>query len=570
MAGGGEASVLVEDHGNAVSTWCCRPILCGPHQTGFAAQPSHGKALLGRPPNPWHSQPVMLDCHRDDIEQRSCANTYGAEMRRFATYFMLVVFTLVIAGCQEKGKEEVPEKGKQAEAEKKAEGEAKPEADKAAPDGATDVAPAEKPTDAGAAAEKPTDVAPVAAKPDAPVKPSAVEQKEDKGREIVARAVEAMGGKELLQKRCHSFTMKTKGVFYGMPYVMESAWKHPDKMLMELEGGSMTMGYNGKECWNRFHTIVRDCQPEELVSYPETLWSFQVNELYPLLEEGIELEYVGEGTVAEQAVDKVTVNSKDAPMVITLAFDKATGLLAQSSYEGNFSGKKGLVTVDIQEYKDLDGMKIMARNGMTMDGKEIMSDEYVSAVWEEVPDEKFARPAQAEFGVAVLRQAHEMTVVSTIHKGSYETLGRTIGMTFGWLGMNGIAPWGPPTMGFIKDPMSAEKPEDYETEILIPVMASEKKPESETIKFKQLPARQIAVRVEQGPPDQVAKAYPELAKWIGEQGLVVAGPASMTTFDDPRVVAPEKLIHELFFIVEKPAAESAPEAAPAAAKEPAS
>jgi len=470
---------------------------------------------------------------------------------------MLVVFTLVISGCQEKAKEEVPEEGKQGEAAQEAEKKESPTVEKAAPEQAPDAAPTDKPTDAAAAAEKPTDVAAVATKPDTPVKPSAVEQEGNKAREIVARAVAAMGGQELLEKRCNSFTMKTKGVFFGMPFQMDTAWKHPDKMRMDLEGGSMTMGYAGKECWNRFNTIVKDCQPEELASYPETLWSFRVNELYPLLSEGIELEYAGEGMVKEQAVDRVTVSSKDAPMPITLAFDKATGLLAQSSYVGHFAGKKGAMTIDVLEYTDLDGMKVMARSSMSMDGKELMWDEYVSAVWEEVPDETFARPAQAKLGEAVVRTQHEMTMAVAMHKGPYETLGRTIGMLFGWLGMNGIDPWGPPTMEYIKDPMSAEKPEDYETAILIPVMVPDKKPASDTFTFRQVPARSIAVRVEQGPPDQVAKAYSELAKWIGQQGLTIAGPPSMTTFDDPRTTPAEELLHELFFAVEKPASEEA-------------
>jgi effector-binding domain-containing protein len=513
------------------------------------------------PNHPWNPQPEMLGCRHEDKEVVPINR--GSDMRRFAAYFLIVVFTIVIVGCQEKAKDEVPEKGKKAKAAKTTEGEAKPAAEKPASDSATDAAPAEsKPTDAGQVADKPTDAAAVAAKEDAPVKPSAVEQEGNKAEEIVARAVAAMGGQELMANRCSSFTMETKGVFFGMPFQMTTAWKYPDKMLMEIEGGSMTMGYAGKECWNRFHTIVKDCQPEEIASYPETLWSFRVNSLYPLLGEGYDLEYAGEGEFDGKAVDKVTVTANDAPMPITLAFGKADGLLVQSTYEGNFSGKTGTVEVVVQEYRDLDGMKIMAKSVMKMDGKELMNDEYVSAVWEEVPDEKFARPAQAELGVAVVRTEHELTVATSFHKGAYESLGATIGKMYGWLGMNQIAPWGPPTMEFIKDPMSAEKPGDYLTAVHIPVMVADNdRPKSDSIWFQRVSEQNIAVRVEQGPPDQVAEAYSELARWIGEQDLIIASHPFMKTMDDPRTTPPDQLLHEIYFVVGKPTADKAREAA---------
>ncbi len=482
-------------------------------------------------------------------------------MRRIRVLCLAVVLALWLWGCKEKAPETPKEEAKKAVPAEEKKAEEKKAEEKAAEEKEAAEVKATAP-------EAAADAAPTQGKQDGAVEPSAIQQEADKAREIVARAVEAMGGEELLRAKCSSFSVKSKGTFYGMPYVMTSLWKAPDRMVMAMDDGSMTMGYAGTACWNRFNTIVRDCMPDELASFPETLWSYHVMSLYPLLGEGFDLEYKGLVDLDDKSLEQVEVTGKDAPMAMVLGFDAATGLLVQAGYEGHFGGKKGDIVMEIVGYTDLEGMKVMSKSVMRMDGKELMEDELLSAEWAEVPDEAFARPPQATFGEPAVRTEPEMMLALNKHKGPYETIGMTIGMTYGWLGMNQVAPWGPPTMEYDRHPDNTEKPEDYVTYITIPVMAPEgEPPKSETIRLERVPERRIAVRVEQGPPDAVVKAYPELAKWVEEQGLIVASAPSMTSFDDPRQTPPEKQIHELFFVVGRPAADTArAEAATAAAR----
>ncbi len=66
-----------------------------------------------------------------------------------------------------------------------------------------------------------------------------------------------------------------------------------------------------------------------------------------------------------------------------------------------------------------------------------------------------------------------------------------------------------------------------------------------------VPAMDVAWRLEQGPYDQVSAKYADLAKWAGENGYEIAGPASMTSYSDPSTTPPEQLLNVLYYPVKK-------------------
>lgn len=60
-------------------------------------------------------------------------------------------------------------------------------------------------------------------------------------------------------------------------------------------------------------------------------------------------------------------------------------------------------------------------------------------------------------------------VAYTTHVGPYESIGTAYEALFGWMRAHGLQPSGPPREVYLVGPGPATKPEDYRTEIEVPV-----------------------------------------------------------------------------------------------------
>jgi effector-binding domain-containing protein len=67
------------------------------------------------------------------------------------------------------------------------------------------------------------------------------------------------------------------------------------------------------------------------------------------------------------------------------------------------------------------------------------------------------------------REIEGATMASTIHKGSYETLSNAYNAMLKWIEENGYAPCGPNREIYLEGEWSVKSPDDYITEIQIPV-----------------------------------------------------------------------------------------------------
>lgn len=67
------------------------------------------------------------------------------------------------------------------------------------------------------------------------------------------------------------------------------------------------------------------------------------------------------------------------------------------------------------------------------------------------------------------RKIESATMASTIHKGSYETLNTAYSAMLGWIEENGYEPCGPNREIYMEGEWSVKSPDDYVTEIQIPV-----------------------------------------------------------------------------------------------------
>jgi len=459
-------------------------------------------------------------------------------MRPVTLIAVVVACLFGMTACAKKGEEE--KKGapagevKRVEAEKPAEPKPEPK-----PGPKPD---AEKTPKVEAATEAPKPVEPAPAPEQTPA---------EKAAAVLDEALAAMGGLDALKAKTSAYVVKSKGAYFGDRYEMTTMWKAPDKLLMDINSGEMRMGYSGSECWVTFNEVVIDCPASEKQYAAETLWAFYLQNLYTLKDEGIVLAQKGEAELDGKKVDLVEATKDGAPMPVTFAFDKATGLMARMEYDGHMMGRAGKASTRIAAYGDYEGLKLCSQSAMLFDERLVVADEVVSVAFGNVDDGAFARPAQAQTGVTKVRHVRSHTVVSTVHRGPYDRIGSVVGKTFGWIATNSLVPFGAPTMIYLKDPTNAKTPDDYETELQFPIapVPDASKLQGDGLAVKVLPDQDIAVAVEIGPFDKVGAAYGDLASWAAQNGYEVVGPAGMTTFSDPMSAAPDQLVHEIFFPV---------------------
>ncbi|MBN1773083.1 MAG: GyrI-like domain-containing protein [Deltaproteobacteria bacterium] len=391
-----------------------------------------------------------------------------------------------------------------------------------------------------------------AAEPTGATEPPAEPPKAPDPAAILDKALAAAGGLDNLKAKLASVTFESEGTFLGQPYKSMTYWKAPDRMVMAIAEMGMSMGYAPDACWSTMGEIVIDCMKEEQEYSGEGVSFAHAANLYPLKEEGVQVESAGTAEVEGSPAVGVKVSGGFLKMPVTLFFAEDSGLLLKAVYEGHFGMAQGTIEYLYADHREFDGLKLPGASTMTLDGKQIMTEKLLAVRPGELDDARFAKPAQAPLGETKVTAVPEQQVVVTTVNGAYEKLGPAVGALFGWIRQNGLMPMGAPTFVWVKDPSATQNPEEYVTEIRLPVASTGELPAAEEgYEFRTLPAMEIAWRLEQGPYDQVAARYAELGKWAEENGYRLAGPAAMTTFSDPQNTPPEQLLQSLFFPVTK-------------------
>ena len=111
-----------------------------------------------------------------------------------------------------------------------------------------------------------------------------------------------------------------------------------------------------------------------------------------------------------------------------------------------------------------------------------------------------------------------------------------------YLGEQGVSPAGAPFVGYFNLDM-----QNMDVEIGIPV--SKKLPEKDDIKLSEIPTGQYASCIYTGPYDKIGPAYNELTQWAEKNGYETSGIAYELYLDDPRVIPPEELKTQIFFLL---------------------
>jgi AraC family transcriptional regulator len=151
-----------------------------------------------------------------------------------------------------------------------------------------------------------------------------------------------------------------------------------------------------------------------------------------------------------------------------------------------------------------------------------------------------------------LVEVKEQVVLGTRKRGAYQELATIIPVLYQYAGSKGAIPLGPPI--FIchakskADAMEASRAGNADLEIAVPVAAQA--PAEGDISCYTLPGGTMARIVHKGPYEACEPTYTRLFAWLKEQGKKVTGPVREIYISDPRTVAPEDLLTEIYAPVE--------------------
>jgi hypothetical protein len=225
-------------------------------------------------------------------------------------------------------------------------------------------------------------------------------------RELVARAVKALGGQEKLDKYA-AVTIKGSGTYYGQGdgLAISGEWsiQFPDKQYVRIEVKvgdatfTRTIVLNGDKGWTKeLNAKTAAMSKKQLDEEREQLYANWVDSLAPLKDKAYKLSPVGEVQVNGKKAVGVRV-SREGHRDVSVFFDAETWLPVKSEtvvrdLEGG-ADKEVTQETYYSNYKEIDGVQQAMKIRIDRDGKR-----FVEAEWSEVrlaerlDDSVFARP----------------------------------------------------------------------------------------------------------------------------------------------------------------------------------
>ena len=196
---------------------------------------------------------------------------------------------------------------------------------------------------------------------------------DDDAREIVNKAIKAMGGEKALAKH-QTATWTEKGTYYGMgdglPFTAKYSMQLPDKFKMEIEG-VFTLVMNGDKGWISSSGDTKEMSKEELAAQKSDHRAGYIAMLVPLKDKAFTLTMLPEAKVDDKAAVGIKVTRKDYPEV-KLYFDKKTHLLVKSEFPSKAAEEKFkdvMASMYYTNYKEIDGAQVPTHLVMKRDGK---------------------------------------------------------------------------------------------------------------------------------------------------------------------------------------------------------
>ena len=226
----------------------------------------------------------------------------------------------------------------------------------------------------------------------------------DEPRAIVAKAIQATGGEEMLAK-LKAGRLQMKGTVEVMGQSLEFSGKisrqHPGQVRSEIEFAVNGMNfnvvevYNNGKAWRQFLDKTEEVGGDQLAEKKEEAHAARVGTLLPLLKDkDIKLDLIGEDKVNDQPAVGVKVQCKDFKDV-DLWFDKKSGLLVKSvrpALDPNTMKESQRETI-LGGFKEVNGLQHPTKMTILQDGKKFLEIEITETkLLEKIDETEFGKP----------------------------------------------------------------------------------------------------------------------------------------------------------------------------------
>jgi zinc protease len=215
-----------------------------------------------------------------------------------------------------------------------------------------------------------------------------------KGKQLLAKLREAMGGDKLaaVNSVVSKATLTVSTPNGDMSLKTETTRKGGKSVQkMASPAGDILQGFDGEKVWMKMAGNVQDGPPAAAVAARDEAF----RETIGLLASSPKFtaQSLGESKLGGKSVEGLLITDPAAKMEVKVFIDPATSLIAGKIYNGALFGPPGEVEEVYLDFKDVDGVKFPSHAVMSQNGtkRAEMKVEEI-AVNTNVPDSAFARP----------------------------------------------------------------------------------------------------------------------------------------------------------------------------------
>ncbi len=223
-------------------------------------------------------------------------------------------------------------------------------------------------------------------------------------REVVARAIKAHGGLDILTKY-KANTAKEKGKFHGLGQALDftstTSFQVPDRLRVEMKSKFGDQAFTflqvvaGDKGWMKIADMTQEMNKEMLDEAKEQLNAATISHLACLNDKEYKLSALGEVKVGDHPGIGVRVQRKGYRDV-NLFFDKDKYLLLKMETRGKDAmqgGQEFTSTYLYEDYKKVDGMMVPYKTTVQRDGKPLVEGEVTDVkLSEKLDDSLFTKP----------------------------------------------------------------------------------------------------------------------------------------------------------------------------------
>jgi hypothetical protein len=228
---------------------------------------------------------------------------------------------------------------------------------------------------------------------------------EEKPKAIIARAIEAQGGKAKVAK-LRTMRIKAEGTLVPAPdqpaieFTVEDTWRMPNQYkstsTFAVKGKKITQvqTIDGESGWSQIGGEAHDLPKEDLAEMKEQKYAEDLDRLGFLEDKAVEMSVLDEIKVDGKPAVGVLLKSK-GHRDVKLFFDKASGLLVKREQRilDPDSKKEIAQEVVFGDYEEKDGLKHYKKITAYRDGKKFIEAKVTEIeFFDKLDDKVFAKP----------------------------------------------------------------------------------------------------------------------------------------------------------------------------------